>query len=244
VVDFPIILFFLSVTVHKMIFIEKAYFKSVYVLSCILNVLFFLINYISPDPDEKTFPWFFFPLCVFFMGCLVVRHFEVDSYSILSLLVHEFLILNLMLFITWLITKGFPWFFYPLLGLGLPLLCFYIKKTYNHNGYFVYIVFASIDICLICFITWAFTEVAFPWFLFIWIFFILVIFFLASRNKNAKNHMENLSSNVKFLFIDNAQQVETQDPENNSESKSEVVSSDLEGEDVLEQPKTIYPKID
>ena len=94
---------------------------------------------------------------------------EPEKHSLIHLLVLEYGLLNLIMFITWLIVKGFPWFFFPILGLALPISVFYLHNEYKEKRPWVYVTTICIDIALIVFVVWAFTESHFPWFFVIWV---------------------------------------------------------------------------
>jgi len=191
---FPMFFFAMTVSFHKYVIVDGAVYpeskiKGVYVIIGLINLLLFFANFLM-GPSVNPYPWFIYPLFGSIMVSLYIYHRQnPDTYSFLKLLTHEYLIFNLLLFITWLLSRGFPWFFYPLLILAYPLLTLYVKKVYKENRHTIFVLILSVDICLICFITWVFTDFWFPWFLFVWAILGAATFFLW---KNAKQTSEYL----------------------------------------------------
>jgi len=178
---YPIFFFAMTLASHKYFLVDgkkykESIFKGVYVLFGIANILLFFTNYLV----SGGFPWFIFPLFVSVMICLVIYKRQVPtSFSFLKLMTYQYLLFNLLLFICWVaLPRTFPWFFYPLLVLAYPLLTMYVKKVYKENRNSIFLIILSTDICLICFITWVFTDVWFPWFLLVWVILGAVNLFL------------------------------------------------------------------
>jgi len=47
-------------------------------------------------------------------------------------------------------------------------LTIYVKKVYKENRHTIFSLILGVDVCIICFITWVFTDFWFPWFLVVW----------------------------------------------------------------------------
>jgi len=84
----------------------------------------------------------------------------------------------------WVITRGFPWFLMPFLVLGYPLLAFYVKKVYNESRPWIFFGLLSLDICILVFVIWIFTDGMFPWFLFVWGAFGIIFFLFWKKNSD------------------------------------------------------------
>jgi len=207
---YPVFFFAMTLCAHKYLLLDKSYYKGTYILIGLVNAMLFLTNYLMLTGSHIVFPWFIYPLGVSVMACLVIYRFEVPkNYSILKLLTHQYFVLNIILFITWLTTGGFPWFFYPLLVLAYPLLAMYAKQVYNETRFVIFATLLNIDICLITFITWAFTYVAFPWFLFVWGILGTLNFFVWFR----KNKLP-CGNGIASLQIDGEEHKSDQEEEN------------------------------
>jgi len=193
---FPMFAFALSVTVHKYIIVDGAtyresIYKGVYIIIGILNLMLFFTNFLMQS-NPHPFPWFIYPLFASMMISLFIYHKQnPDTYSVLKFLAHIYLLFNLLMFITWIFNKGFPWFFYPLLILAYPLLTLYVKKVYKENRHSLFITILAVDISLICFITWVFTDFWLPWFLIVWGVLGVGTFFLwRSGNSSSGNYFQ------------------------------------------------------
>jgi len=216
---YPLFFFAATFSVHKYIFTDGSTYKGIYIIFGIANVTLFFTNFVM-DPLISPSPWFLYPLFLTFMICIVIHHFQSPiTYSLLKLLTHEYILFNIMLFATWLLSpipRGFPWFFYPLLILAFPLLTLYIKRVYKESRHWIYMCFLCIDICLICFIAWVLTDVWFPWFLVVWAALGLITFYLWYSNRG----------NSRILYTD----ISNNQPENSTENETD-------------DKKSIYPII-
>eukprot|EP01129_Flabellula_baltica_P012664 TRINITY_DN5743_c0_g1_i2.p1 TRINITY_DN5743_c0_g1~~TRINITY_DN5743_c0_g1_i2.p1 ORF type:complete len:169 (+),score=29.97 TRINITY_DN5743_c0_g1_i2:519-1025(+) len=93
-----------------------------------------------------------------------------ETHSVLKLVTHEYLLLNGLLFIVWVINHFyFPWFIFPVLVLGLPIAITYVSQVYSEKRKWVYVGIVSIDVGIMVFLIWGFTQAPFPWFIFVWI---------------------------------------------------------------------------
>jgi hypothetical protein len=180
---FPMFLFAMTLAFHKYVIVDGATYpeskaKGAFVIIGLANLLLFFSNFVM-GTEKNPYPWFIYPLFGSIMGTLYLYHRQYPTdYSTLKLITHEYLIFNLLLFITWLLTRGFPWFFYPFLILAYPLLTLYVKKVYKENRHTIFALILGVDVCIISFITWVFTKFWFPWFLVVWGLFGVGMFFL------------------------------------------------------------------
>jgi len=93
-----------------------------------------------------------------------------------------------------------------------------VKNVYQQTRNRIYILLLAVDICLICFITWVFTNFWFPWFLFVWGVLGVVIFFLwrgtaQSREYFGIDKSTQSPSNTEQQIIVTKETIETKEEE-------------------------------
>eukprot|EP01129_Flabellula_baltica_P004417 TRINITY_DN1531_c0_g1_i1.p1 TRINITY_DN1531_c0_g1~~TRINITY_DN1531_c0_g1_i1.p1 ORF type:complete len:268 (-),score=15.43 TRINITY_DN1531_c0_g1_i1:64-867(-) len=165
---YPLFGFGVSLSVHRYIFETKEYVKGVTYILALINIMLFFTNYIIQQ--DATFPWFIYPMFASLMAVVALKNrANPEKYDLVQLCFLEYSLLNTMLFITWVLVKGFPWFFFPLIGLAVPLVIFYVRETYKESRPWFYVTIINVGIGLIVFIIWVFTDILFPWFLMVWV---------------------------------------------------------------------------
>jgi len=161
---FPPLGFATSLVLHYFVIARKEVGNGALGMAIIANILCLWIWGINP-----RFPWFIYPL----FGCLIIgtwihyQRYKKDEMETLAW--HLYWMLNLMLFLTWLVTtpRGFPWFVYPLLLLSLPLVIYKLRKHQEQRKW-MYSGVVLLWLAVIVLFTWGFTSKKFPWFLFPW----------------------------------------------------------------------------
>jgi len=126
------------------------------------------------------FPWFVYPVAVLAMTVSFHFYLFVRPKEWFQLHCAYYLILNAMLFITWLFTKAdddshdfAPWFVFPLFGLGVLLSIHYAAKKYHKSAHRWFYIHSSFfwSVNALCLFIW-FYGAGFPW-------WIIVFFSLA-----------------------------------------------------------------
>jgi len=203
----------------------------------IINVMIFFSNYLMSPFLFTPYPWFIFPAGASVMICLLIHKKEDEKYTLLGLLTHEYCVLNFVLFFAWLMKRGFPWFLYPLLVLAMPIVWMYLKQVYNEKRMIIFWLLLSFDIGMICFMTWAFTSGAFPWFLIVWGVIGAIFFFLWRGKKDLFKDIQNRTEQIQEDVIvteENRQDLEEGDNDSIKEDGNDKSSSDNDN---------LYPKI-
>eukprot|EP01129_Flabellula_baltica_P017398 TRINITY_DN962_c0_g1_i3.p1 TRINITY_DN962_c0_g1~~TRINITY_DN962_c0_g1_i3.p1 ORF type:complete len:299 (-),score=35.76 TRINITY_DN962_c0_g1_i3:720-1562(-) len=183
---YPVFFFGITLTLHH----EGRMLKKGIIVAFIVNVaLYFTVTRIL---DLYYFFLYLVPWYVtgaVSMG-IYYRAYP-DVYSWLKLVTHEYILLSVFLIAFWThldgYASGFPFFFIPVLILGLIPFIMYLRKEYNERRAWVYITLVCLDIAINVFFTWVFTVPIFPWFLFAWVplgLIASVAWFMGRRNNN------------------------------------------------------------
>jgi hypothetical protein len=124
-----------------------------------------------------NFPWFVYPIAVLGVTCSMHFYIFIRPREWLQFHVACFLIINAMLFLTWLFTEAEsssqdyqPWFLFSMFGLAIPLAIHYSAKVYknsNHRWFYVHSSF-FLSLNLLCLVIWL-DDKGYPWWIIVFL---------------------------------------------------------------------------
>jgi len=176
---------------------QREYWKGAVYLSIILNTMLFMTWVLSIPQGGTLYWWFIFPITVTAMVLVAVHHF-IRSLKLFDCFLHEYWILNLCFFLTWIsFTPGeFPWFIVIFIVLALPLVIYHLRTTYNERRAWVIVALIQVDINLVLFLIWGFTDSPFPWFLIPAFASIILVGFLYYKWKKEGGSFETIGTHT------------------------------------------------
>jgi len=169
---FPCCFFAMTLSLH--VFIpQRAWWKMSVALVSVANIAMFLGWALD---DVYSFPWYIYPLFVSGMIMVIAYFVKYKPEKKPTMLLIEYGLLMLMLFLTWLYTMTpllpgttHPWWLYPLFLCALPFLNVGMKMKYGETRPYAYLAVNLIDVNVMLFFCWVFTTAAFPWFIIPWV---------------------------------------------------------------------------
>jgi hypothetical protein len=187
---YPFFFFAMTLSAHYF-FGAKQYYEGVLALVVIANVMMFMTWGLT----KSTGWWFIFPMFGSAMILVIIQRLITGSKTWFQVITHEYALLNGMLFLTWLtFGQGFPWFIYPLFLLALPLIVYRLKYVHNETRTWVLVGVVLLDINIVLFLTWGFTNVAFPWWPFPAAASLALVVWLYMRWKNGVGQFERVGN--------------------------------------------------
>jgi len=170
--------FFFAMTITAQIHYQsQQYWRGVVLIVGLANFMIFLTDGLT----ALSFPqWWIFPAGVSGMALLGVYAWRYpEEFSPLTTAFYEYCILNVLLFLAWLIyAKEFPWWIIPMFILAIPLIIVYMRVNYAEYRVWLYVCVALVVLDVMFFLIWGFVLSGFPWFLVIWVVSAVVIVLL------------------------------------------------------------------
>eukprot|EP01126_Amoeba_proteus_P046622 TRINITY_DN5276_c0_g2_i1.p1 TRINITY_DN5276_c0_g2~~TRINITY_DN5276_c0_g2_i1.p1 ORF type:complete len:306 (+),score=34.27 TRINITY_DN5276_c0_g2_i1:76-993(+) len=215
---YPFFFFFLTLPVH-LFFSNEQYWKAVSSGIIVVNLMLFVTDGLTSS--SGTPEWYLFPWLVSGMITLAVYCLTTGKISLFQLAFCEYLMLNTVLFLIWLNTWNrallepqpqpqpqprpppqpsmaplspllpFPWFFIPMCILGVPLVVWHLRSTYQEYRIWVHFSVGLVIFNIMLFLIWGFNLSPLPWFLFVWIISGSVIGFLWWRYRETGGNVNS-----------------------------------------------------